>query len=101
MLKEKLKYRKKITAKHKSKVFLKMMVLSIIDYTIINVVQASHHQGDVRYGTSWGMQCSCISLISVNWVLFKSPGLQDKFNFKKDCILGKGDQRSKFICKFR
>ena len=33
-----------------------------------------HHQGDVRYGASRGILCSCMSLISVSWTLFKSPG---------------------------
>ena len=69
------------------------------DYTIIKVVQATHHQGDVRYGTSRGIQCSCLSLISLTWTLFKTPALWDKFDL--DCILGKGDQLFKFIGKFR
>ena len=43
------------------------MSLSIRDCTIIKLVQASHHQCDVRYGTSMCIQCSCISLISVSW----------------------------------
>ena len=30
------------------------MAVSIRDYTIIKVVQASHHQGDIRYGESRG-----------------------------------------------
>ena len=62
------------------------MVLSIRDYTIIKVVQATHHQGDVRYDSSRGIQCSCMSLMSITWTLFRSPGLWDKF----DSILGKG-----------
>ena len=69
------------------------------DYTIIKVVQATHHQGDVRYGISTGMQCSCMSLVSLRWTLFKSPALWDKFDL--DWILGKGDQLFKFIGKFR
>ena len=40
-----------------------------------------------------------MSLISVSWTLFKSPGLWNKFDL--DCILGKGNQLSKFIGKFR
>ena len=44
------------------------------DYTLIKVAHASHHQGDVRYGASRGILCSCMSLISVSWTLFKSPG---------------------------
>ena len=43
------------------------MLLSIRDYTLINVVQASHHEVYVRYGASMGMQCACMSLISVSW----------------------------------
>ena len=76
------------------------------DYTIIKVVQATHHQGDVkygistgRYGISTGIQCSCMSLVSLRWTLFKSSALCDKFDL--DWILGKGDQLFKFIGKFR
>ena len=75
------------------------MALSIRDYTIIKVVQASHHQGDIRYGESRGIQCSCMSFMSVSWILFKSPGICDKFEL--DSILTRGDQLSKFIGKFR
>ena len=75
------------------------MSLSIRDYTVIKVVQASHHQGDAKYGASMGIQCSCMLLISVSWTLFKSPGLWNKFDL--DCILGKGDQIFKFIGRFR
>ena len=79
---------------YKAKSF-KDMSLTIRNHTIIKVVQVSHHHGDVRYGASSGIQCSCMSLISVSWTLFKSPGLLNKFDL--DCILGKGDQLSKFI----
>ena len=75
------------------------MSVSIRDYTLINVVQVSHHQGDVRYGASRSIQCSCMSLISVSWTLFKSPGLWNKFNL--DYILDKRDQLFKLIGKFR
>ena len=51
------------------------MELSMRDYTVINVVQATHHQGNVRYGTSRGILFSCLSLISLSWTLLKSPGL--------------------------
>ena len=40
-----------------------------------------------------------MSLIAVSWILFKSPGLWNKFDL--DCILGKGDQLFRFIGKFR
>ena len=75
------------------------MSLSIRDYTIIKVVQASHYQGDVKYGASRGIQCSCILLISVCWTLFKSADLWN--NFDLDCVLGKGNQLFKYIVKFR
>ena len=75
------------------------MALSVRDYTIIKVVQATHHQGDVRYGASRGIQCSCMSLISVSWTLFKFLGLWDKFD--SDSIIGKEDQLFKIIGKFR
>ena len=75
------------------------MSLSIRDYTLIKVVQASHHQGDVKYGVSRGIQCSCMSLISVSWTLFKSADLWN--NFDLDCILGKGSQLFKYIAKFK
>ena len=54
------------------------MALSIRNYTIIKVVQATHYQGDIRYSTFRGKQC--IYLISVSWTLFKPPGLWDKFD---------------------
>ena len=58
------------------------MALSIWDYTIIKVVQATHHQGDVRFGTSRSIQCSCMSLMLVPWALFRSPDMWDKFHLQ-------------------
>ena len=40
-----------------------------------------------------------MSFMSVSWILFKSPGMWDKFEL--DCILARGDQLFKFIGKFR
>ena len=54
--------------------------LSTKDQTILKVVQITHHQGNVRYGVTRGIQPLCVSLITVSWTLFKSPGLWDKFN---------------------
>ena len=82
-----------------SKICLKIMELRMIDYAIIKVVQATHYQGDVRYGTSRGLQCSCMSFMSLSWRLFKSPGLWDKSDL--DCILSKEYQSCKFISKIR
>ena len=75
------------------------MTLSISDYTFIKVFQVNHHQRDVRYGASRGIQCSCLSLMSITWTLFRSPGLWDKFDL--DSILGKKDQLFKFIGQLR
>ena len=75
------------------------MALSIDDYTIIKVVQAAHHQGDVRYGTSRGIQCSCISLISVSWTLVRSPGQWNTLDLND--ILGTEDQLFKSLGKSR
>ena len=57
------------------------------------------HQGDVRYGTSSGIRCSCISLVSVSWRFVRSSDLLNKFDL--DCIVGKGNQLFTFIGKFR
>ena len=75
------------------------MALRFRDYTIIKLVQETQYRGDVRYGASLGIQCSCMSLVSVIWTLFKSPGLWDKYDL--DSILDKGDQLFKLIGKFR
>ena len=58
-------------------------------FTVFRVVQTTHHQSEVRFGASRGIQCSRMSLVSVGWTLFKYPGLWDKCNL--DYILGKGD----------
>ena len=75
------------------------MALSIKDCTIMKVVQTIYYQVDVRYVTTRGLQCTCMSLNSVTWTLFGSPGLWDRLDL--DFILGKGDQLFKFIGKFR
>ena len=81
---------------------VKGMALSTRYYTIIKVFQAINHQGDIRYGVWWvsrGVQCSCMSLISVSWTLFKSPGLRDKFDLYS--ALGKMKQLFRSIGKYR
>ena len=40
-----------------------------------------------------------VSLMSVTWTLFRSPGLREIFDL--DSILGKGDQLFRFIGNFR
>ena len=60
------------------------MTISVRDYTIINLVQATHYQADVK-----GIQCSCMSLISAGLAIFKPSDLWDKFYL--DYMLGNGD----------
>ena len=74
------------------------MALSIRDYTIIQVALATHHQGDVRYGTS-RLQCLCILLILASWTFFRSPGLWSKLDW--DAILDKWNLFFKSPGKFR
>ena len=39
---------------------------------IVNIVQATHHQEDRRYGATAGIQCSCMSIMAVSWNIFKA-----------------------------
>ena len=48
---------------------------------------------------SRGMQCSCMSLMSVCWTLFKLVSIWDSFDL--DCILQKGDFLFKSLSKYR
>ena len=75
---------KQITELNIKEKFSSKMASSIRDYTIVRIVQVTHHQGNVNvsYSASRGIQCSCMSLISGSWTLFKSPGLLDKFDLE-------------------
>ena len=59
------------------------MALTSRDYLIVKVVQSPNHQGDVRYGTSRGIHCSCMSLVSLSLTLFRFPGLWDTFDIDR------------------
>ena len=39
---------------------------------IAKIVQGTHHQGNICYGSTAGIQCLCISLMVVYWSLIKS-----------------------------
>ena len=39
---------------------------------IVNIVQATHHKEDSRYGAPAGIQCSCMSIMAVSWNIFKA-----------------------------
>ena len=62
------------------------MALTNFDNRIMKVVQATHHQGDIRYEMLRGVQCSCMSLMLVGWTLFKFASIWDSFDL--DRILG-------------
>ena len=62
---------------------------------ISKIVQGTHHQGDIRYGTSADVQCLCMSLMAVCWSLIKSISRWDGIDL--DQILGKGDELSPSI----
>ena len=59
------------------------------DSLVVKVVHASHYQGSERYGSSRGIQCSCMALIAVYWTLLKRISLWKTAYL--DCILQKGD----------
>ena len=66
---------------------------------ISKVVQGTHHQGDIRYGTTAGNQCLCISLIAVCWSFIKSISRWDSNDL--DQILREGDELLKSLNKFK
>ena len=66
---------------------------------MIKIAQVTHHQGDIRYGSTAGIQCLCISLIAVCWSLIKSISRWDSNDL--DRILRKGDELFKSLNKFK
>ena len=62
-------------------------------------IQGTHHESDIRYGMSRGIQCSCMSLMSVCWTLFKSVRVWDSFDL--GCILQKADLLFKSLDNYR
>ena len=54
------------------------------------IVQSTHHQGDLRYGATAGIQCSFMSLMSVCWNTFISATTWDGTDL--DMILENGDR---------
>ena len=75
------------------------MALSNFYTRIMKAVQAAHHQGNIRYVMSTGIQYSCMSLMSACWTLFKSVSIWDSFNL--DFILQKGDLLFKSVNNYR
>ena len=59
----------KIQQKTAKQTYFKLMALSRRQHAIMKVVQPTHEQDDIRYGTSRGIHSSGMSLISVSWTL--------------------------------
>ena len=75
------------------------MTVNVRDHTIIKVVQATHHQGDIRYDTSRGYKMLMHAPCLIKLGLFKSIGLWNQCDL--DSILDKGDQLFKSTSKSR
>ena len=64
---------------------------------ISKIAQGTHYQGDIRYGSTAGIQCLCISLMAVCWSLIKSTSRWDSNGW----ILRKVDELFKSLNKFK
>ena len=64
----------------------------------MKVFQVTHHQGDIKCGMLRGIQCSCMSFISVCWT-FMSVSIWDSFDL--NFILQKGDLLFKSLNNYR
>ena len=60
----------------------------------------THHEMDIRYGTTAAIQCLCISLMAVCWSLIKSISRWDDSN-DLDQILGKAGELFKCVNKLK
>ena len=58
------------------------------DSLVVKVVHTSHHQRSERYGSSRGIQCSCMALMAICWTFLKRIALCKTADL--DCILQKG-----------
>ena len=85
--------------KFQSKNLFEKMELSNFDTRIMKVLQATHHQWDIGYAMSRGIQCSCMSLLSVWWILFKYVNVWDSFD--SYCISQKGDLLFKSLNNYK
>ena len=60
------------------------------NYTIKKTIQASHHQGHVRYGRSAGMQCASNAYLAIIFSTIKNINMWKPFDL--DYILEQGDR---------
>ena len=75
------------------------MALTNFDTRIMKVVQVSYHQSDLGYGMLRDINCSCMSLMSVCWTLFKSKRIWNSPDL--DYILQKRDLLFKYLDYYR
>ena len=68
--------------------------------TSTKIVRSTHHQRDLRYGATAGIQCSCMSLMSVCWNSFISETTWDG-GTDLDIILENGDRLFKSLNQYR
>ena len=61
--------RNKISQKKQSDLTLSLTVSK--SYSVIKSAQRSYNQGHERFGTTAGMQCTCISLFSLCWSVIR------------------------------
>lgn len=66
---------------------------------LADVIQATHHQGDIRYDTIAGIQCSRMSIMSICWGIVKTIARWDSDEL--DRILQNGDCLFKSLHIFR
>ena len=60
------------------------------NYIIKKTIQASHHQGHVRYGRSAGMQCASNAYLAIIFSTIKNINMWKPFDL--DYILEQGDR---------
>ena len=63
------------------------------------IFRATHHQGDIQYGPTADIQCSCMPMMSVCWSTFVSVTKWDGTDF--EMILQNVDQLFKSLNQYR
>ena len=61
----------------------------------VKLIQGSFHQGNERFGSTAGKQCTCCALFSLTLSVVKNPGSWDKRDI--DYIVESGDQNLKVV----
>ena len=58
-------------------------------YSILKIVKGSYHQGNLRFGSTAGNQCTCNSLFALTWSILRKVAIWNAFDL--DYILDNGD----------